>query len=65
MNEDREQVLRENQATALKARAQMESQTGGGPMVSTPRRFRSNVVGDQIPRDMELQLLAAEALRRR
>lgn len=59
-----ERARLENAAAALRERARMVSTEGKVPMVDTPGRFRSdNVVGKQIPRDMELQLLAAEALR--
>jgi hypothetical protein len=59
-----ERLRQENEAVALRERARDMSSLGGLiAKVDTPRRMRSAVVPDQIPRDMELQLLAAEALR--
>jgi hypothetical protein len=59
-----ERTRLENLAAALRSWASDVSSLGGlVGKVPTPSRFRSAVVGPEIPRDMELQLLAAEALR--
>jgi hypothetical protein len=55
----------QNLITALRARAKMASEQGGGERSATPSEFRGSgaVLGETIPEDMLLQLQAMEKAR--